>query len=102
MPSGASVLLQTDSASASLAHAFSPTLRMGADFSESRSRYLGVTTPSRPRYQTLGVFVSKALDIDLSFEAGYRHALSDDVTSARSNLVYATLKYDWPKLASSH
>lgn len=101
VPSGASVLLQTDSASATVSRKLSETLSIDADYSESRSRYLGTQTPSQPRYWTAGIHLAKSLGEDLIFEAGYRHSVSDDIVTARSNVYFASLKYTWPRFAAA-
>ncbi|WP_428423395.1 hypothetical protein [Methylibium sp.] len=103
-PSGASVLLETQSFSATLNRRLSPTVTGKLDAVDSRSRYLGAGIASRPSYRSLGVAVSKALDLDLSVEAGWRAVRSLERlsgSSAHSNLIYASLKYDWPRFSAS-
>lgn len=101
VPSGAGVVVRSDSVRASVGHSFSPTLSASVGYSQSRSTYQGLEgATARPAQQNLSVSLTRQLASDLSLEASYQFSRADGAfpgQGARSNSVGVLLKYDWPR-----
>jgi len=102
-PSGAGVLVRSDTLAATLAHAFTPTLDGTFAYTRSRSTYEGLVTAPQPRLQTLAAQLSKALAPDTTLRAEFRHTRSDEPVSGRhahANSLSLVLRVEWPSRAA--
>jgi hypothetical protein len=103
-PSGTGLVVLSENVSASLGHAFSPTLNGSASYALSKSLYEGVANAPSPGLQTVGVSLSAQLAPQLSVSGAYKYNRSNEshfALSAHSNSLSFTLRYDWPRLEAS-
>ncbi|GAB4556600.1 MAG: hypothetical protein Tsb007_15120 [Rhizobacter sp.] len=100
-PSGAGVVVRSDTLRASASHSFSDLLKASASYSQSRSTYESLEGSSlRPAQQSFSLSFSRQLAADLSVQAGYQFSRADGVApgqGARANSVSVSLQYDWPR-----
>ena len=100
-PSGAGVVVRSDTLRASASHSFSDLLKASASYSQSRSTYESLEgSDVRPAQQNFSLSFSRQLAPDLSVQAGYQFSRADGVApgqGARANSVSVSLQYDWPR-----
>ncbi len=100
-PSGAGVVVRSDTLRASANHGFTPLLNGSMSYAQSRSTYLGFDgAVARPAQQSFSVSITRQLAADLSLQAGYQFSRADGAEAgqgARSNSVSVSLQYDWPR-----
>jgi hypothetical protein len=100
-PSGAGLVVRSDSASITLSRALTPELGVSLTYLEARTVFEGVSDAPRPRSQTFNALLTQALSSQLSTRAGYQWSRSSEArsgSSAKANIFNATLKYEWPRL----
>ncbi|MBC7994716.1 MAG: hypothetical protein H7Z15_15910 [Rhizobacter sp.] len=100
-PSGAGVVVRSDTLRASASHSFSELLKASASYSQSRSTYESLEGSNvRPAQQNFSLSFSRQLAPDLSVQGGYQFSRADGVVpgqGARANSVSLSLQYDWPR-----
>ena len=101
LPSGAGLVVRSDTLRASVSHAFSPTVNGAVNYAQSRSTYLGLDASApRPAQQNLAVWMTRQLAADLSLQLSYQFSRAHGAFAgqdARSNSVSVSVSYDWPK-----
>jgi hypothetical protein len=101
VPSGAGVVVRSDTLNASLNRSFSPLLNGTVGYAQTRSTYLGLAgEPARPAQQNLSISLARQLATDLSLQAGYQFSHAEGAAAGqggRSHSVNVSLKFDWPK-----
>lgn len=100
-PSGAGVVVRSDTLRASASHSFSELLKASVSYSQSRSTYESLEGSNvRPAQQNFSLSFSRQLAPDLSVQGGYQFSRADGVVpgqGARANSVSLSLQYDWPR-----
>jgi hypothetical protein len=99
-PSGAGVVVRSESASVNLGHAFAPGLDGSLGYAESRTVFEGEADSPQPRLQTFSASLSKALAPEVNLRAAYqfrRSSESNSGSAARSNAVTVALRVEWPR-----
>ncbi len=100
-PSGAGVVVRSDTLRASASHSFSDLLKATVSYSQSRSTYESLQgSNARPAQQSFSLSFTRQLAPDLSVQGGYQLGRADGVVpgqGARANSVSVSLQYDWPR-----
>ena len=100
-PTGAGTVTRGQSLTLGASHAFSETLNGSMGFALSRSKFQGTSLGGTAAQRSFSMSLSKLLAPDLSLQAAYQWAQSNNVgagNTAQSNSVSVSLKYDWAKL----
>jgi hypothetical protein len=99
-PSGAGVVLRSESLSFTLNHAFTPETGASLSLSEVRSVFENAADPAKPRLSTVLAGASHALSPQLSARGTYQFSRSEARPGvvAKANSVSVALRYEWPRL----
>lgn len=104
-PSGIGSVVKTTSGGLVLSHQFSELLSGSIDAQAARSQVLQSTFGnSDSRYYSAGGSLSWRLTREWVVEGGYRHSrieYSSASTKADSNMIFALVRYDWPRMSIS-
>ena len=100
-PSGAGTVTRGQTLNLGASRAFSETLNGSMGYALSRSKFQGTSARGTAAQRSFSISISKQLAPQLSLQAGYQWAQSNNVgadNTAQSNSVSVSLKYDWAKL----
>lgn len=101
-PSGAGVVVSSDTVKASVNHAFSETSTGTLSYVQSRSTYLQGEDFVRPQQRTLSASLSRQWSPSLRVQAGYQRTHENGPgTRARSNRLSLTAQYEWPRIEAT-
>jgi len=104
-PTGNGSLAETDRFGLGASHKFSETLSGSVNGAAYRSRYIGnAVTSANSRYYELALNLNWRMSEQWVLDSGYRYARVEYQASSLvpvSNMVYASVRYDWPKISVS-
>ena len=105
-PTGNGVLAETDRLGLGVSRKFSETLSGSVNGSAYRSRYIGnaAVASANSRYYELALNLNWHMNERWVLDSGYRYARVEYQASSVvpvSNMVYASVRYDWPKISAS-
>ena len=105
-PTGNGVLAETDQLGLGVSHSFTENFSGSVNGAAYRSRYIGnaAIAAANSRYYELALNLNWRMNERWTLDTGYRYARVEyQVSSVApvSNLIYASLRYDWPKISVS-
>ncbi len=105
VPGGNGSLVETDRVGLGATHSFNEKLSGSVNGAAYRSRYIGdAVTATGSRYYELAINLNWQMNEQWRLESGYRYArvtYQNSSVAPVSNLVYASVRYDWPKISIS-
>ena len=105
VPGGNGSLVETDRLGLGATHNFSERLSGSVSGAAYRSRYIGdAVTATGSRYYELAMNLDWQMAERWKLESGYRYArvtYQNSSVAPVSNLIYASIRYDWPKISVS-
>ncbi len=105
VPGGNGSLVETDRLGLGATHSFNERLTGSVNGAVYRSRYIGdAVSAASSRYYELVFNLDWQMSERWKLESGYRYArvtYQNSSVAPVSNLIYASIRYDWPKISVS-